>query len=154
MFLMLLLFWFIFNGRITLEILLVGIAVAALITFAWRKIFNKKRNVVIPSPKAVWRGICYVFNLLIDIIKCNIQVMYFVLHPKEEIHPQLLTFKVALKKEIHKVILANSITITPGTITVGLHGDTICVHALDASFMEGIEECAALERLKKMEENV
>ena len=152
MFLMLLVFWLIFNGRITTEIVLVGIAVSAAITAFWRKIFHTKRNTVLISPKTAWQFLCYFGNLIIEIIRCNLQVMRLILHPKEEIHPQLVTFRTKLQKESHRVVLANSITLTPGTITVRVQGDTIRVHGLDASFLEGIEHCDMVERLEKMEE--
>ncbi len=154
MFLMLLVFWLIFNGKVTTEIFLVGVAVSAALTFMWYKIFQVKRNVVVPSLSMVWRYLRYFANLILEIIRCNIQVMRLILHPQEEVHPQLITFPIKLKKESHKVILANSITLTPGTITVGLQDDTIRVHGLDASFLEGIEECDMLKRLEKMEEDL
>jgi multicomponent Na+:H+ antiporter subunit E len=49
------------------------------------------------------------------------------------------------------VLLANSITLTPGTITVSVHGDEFCVHALDSSLAEGIEEGGFVHILRKME---
>ena len=153
MFLMLLVFWLIFNGRITTEIVLVGIVVSAAITLFWRKIFYTKRNAVLPSPKAVWQYLRYFGNLVIEIIRCNLQVMRLILHPGEEIHPQLVTFRTKLKKESHRVVLANSITLTPGTITVRVQEIVFRVHGLDASFLEGIEHCDMVERLEKMEED-
>ena len=152
MFIMLLVFWVVLNGRITTEIVLVGLVVCAAITLAWRKIFHTKRNTVIPSPKLVWFYARYVGNLVIEIVRCNLQVMRLILHPKEEIKPQLVTFRTKIKNENHKVILANSITLTPGTITVGMQDDLIRVHGLDASFLEGIEHCDMVERLEKLEE--
>ncbi len=152
MFLMLLVFWLIFNGRVTTEIFLVGVVVCAALTFMWRKVFGIKRNAILPSPKKIWQYLRYAGNLVIEIIRCNIQVMRLILHPKEEVHPQLVTFPVKLKKENHKVILANSITLTPGTITVGLQDNMIRVHGLDASFLDGIETCDMVNRLEQMEE--
>lgn len=152
MFLMLLILWMIFNGRVTTEIFLVGVVVCAALTFMWCKIFNIKKNVIAPSLKGVWRYLKYIGSLVLEIIRCNIQVMRLILHPKEEVHPQLITFPIKLKKDSHKVILANSITLTPGTITVVMQDDTIRVHGLDRSFLEGIEECDMLKRLEKMEE--
>lgn len=153
MFIMLLLFWLIFNGRITAEILLVGIAVSAVLTYMWSRIFHNSRYTIIPNPVVAWRYIKYFVRLVIEIICCNIKVMSLILHPQEEIHPQLVTFRTRLRKETHKVILANSITLTPGTITVSMKDDTLCVHGLDASFLDGIEECEIVKRLEKMEED-
>lgn len=151
MFLALLLLWLIFNGRITLEILAVGAFVSAALTFMWRKIFMPSRNVVLPGAGMLVRYLKYFGALVLEMISCSLKVMYLVLHPEEEIRPQLKTFKTRLEKEHHKVILANSITLTPGTITVGLKGDKLRVHGLDASMLEGIEDCDMVRRLEKME---
>ena len=153
MFVILLLFWFIFNGRITLEITLVGAVVSAAITFMWHKLFHTRKNTVLPSFQTVRRSVGYFIHLVVEIFECNISVMRLILHPGEEIHPQLVTFRTKLKDDSHKVILANSITLTPGTITVGLQDDLIRVHGLDKSFLEGIEHCEMVERLEKMEED-
>ena len=152
MFIVLLLLWFIFNGKVTVEIALVGAAVCAALTFAWHRIFKVKHHIIVPSPAMVWRSLKYFGGLVIEIVRCNIQVMRLILHPKEEVHPQLKVFSLKLKDERHRVILANSITLTPGTITVALQDDRICVHALDASFMEGIDDSDMEKSLLKMEE--
>ena len=55
------------------------------------------------------------------------------------------------RAQIAKVILANSITLTPGTITVSEEKGVFCVHALDKSLADGIESCSFVEILKKME---
>ena len=49
-------------------------------------------------------------------------------------------------------MLANSITLTPGTITVSLEGDTYCVHCLDKSMAEGIESSIFVQKLHRIEE--
>jgi multicomponent Na+:H+ antiporter subunit E len=57
-------------------------------------------------------------------------VAYIVLHPKLPIEPGLLRFRTRLRSQVGHVILANSITLTPGTITVDLSDGTYLVHAL------------------------
>lgn len=154
MFLMLLVFWLIFNGKVTAEIFLVGVAVSAALTFMWCKVFQIKQSVFMPSLEMIWRYLKYFGSLFLEIIHCNIQVMRLILHPQEEVHPQLITFPIKLKKDSHKVALANSITLTPGTITVAMQDDSIRVHGLDASFLEGIEDSDMMKRLEKMEEGL
>jgi multicomponent Na+:H+ antiporter subunit E len=57
-----------------------------------------------------------------------------------------------LKTETARVILANSITLTPGTITVSLTDDHLLVHCLDKSLAEGMEDSVFVRLLQKMEE--
>ena len=152
MFLFLLLLWLVFNGRFTVEIFLVGAAASGALTFMWHKLFRIRCCMLLPSPGKVLRGLRYFGALVLEIIRCNLQVIRLILHPGEEIRPQLVTFRTGLKTDAHKVVLANSITLTPGTITVGLEKDQLLVHGLDASFLEGIESCDLAKRLEKMEE--
>lgn len=75
----------------------------------------------------------YVFWLIIEIAKANVQVAYLVLHPRQPIHPLLLGFRVGLRSPISRVTLGNSITLTPGTLTLEIQEDWFLVHALDES---------------------
>jgi multisubunit Na+/H+ antiporter MnhE subunit len=75
----------------------------------------------------------YVFWLLIEIAKANIQVAYLVLHPRKPIRPLLLGFRVGLRSPISRVTLGNSITLTPGTLTLEIKEDWFLVHALGES---------------------
>ena len=152
MFFILLLLWLVFNGRFTVEIFLVGVVASAALTFLWHKLFRTRRCMLLPSPRTLRQGLCYFGGLILEVIRCNLQVIRLILHPGEEVRPQLVTFRTKLKDDTLKVVLANSITLTPGTITVGLKDDKLCVHGLDASFLEGIESCDMVRRLEKMEE--
>lgn len=70
--------------------------------------------------------------LLWQIVLSNLHVAYVVLHPRmlDLIDPQLIRFKTILKRPISKVTFAQSITLTPGTITVNIHEDEFLVYAL------------------------
>ena len=70
---------------------------------------------------------------------------------KYEIQPKLVRFKTDLKQELSKVVLANSITMTPGTITVSLTEDEYVVHCLDEELAEGMEDSVFVQKLHKME---
>ena len=66
--------------------------------------------------------------------------------------PVIVHVHTDLKSETARVILANSITLTPGTITVSLTGDQLLVHCLDRSLSEGMEDSVFVRLLQKMEE--
>ena len=65
--------------------------------------------------------------------------------------PALVYFRTELQSGLSKVILANSITLTPGTITVSLEDNRFCVHCLDRELAEGMESSVFVELLEKME---
>ena len=82
----------------------------------------------------------YILWLGYQIVVSNIHVLYVSLHPnmKKMIKPQLVEFKTSLKSELSKFILATSITLTPGTITVRIDEDTFLIHALTPETAAGV----------------
>jgi len=84
--------------------------------------------------------LCYVPWLFWQIIVANLQVAYVVLHPRmlDLIDPHLVRFKTHLKRPISKVTFAQSITLTPGTITVSIDDDEFTVYALTRSASESL----------------
>ncbi|MBU8848003.1 MAG: Na+/H+ antiporter subunit E [Desulfobacterales bacterium] len=84
--------------------------------------------------KVFFRFISYVPWLIWEIIKANFHLLYLAFHPqmKDLIDPHIITFKTNLKSDIAITTLANSITLTPGTITVTADSDGVFrVHAID-----------------------
>ncbi len=77
--------------------------------------------------------------------------MRLILSPKYEIEPKLVRFKTNLKSDTLRVILADSITLTPGTITVTLEGEEYLIHCLDKDMAEGMEESEFVHRLRAFE---
>lgn len=154
MFIVLLLLWIIFNGRITAEILIFGIvisfAICQLLSFITRRncfVINKKML------KKMYFRLRYYAVLTVEIVKANIQVMDIILTPGDiEVEPVLTEFKSKIKQSSLNVLLANSITLTPGTITVDLDKDRFLVLGLDTSFVEGLDESVFVKELSKIEE--
>jgi len=75
----------------------------------------------------MWLAI-YLFIFIWACIKANLDVAYRVLHPAMPIRPGIVKVKTTLKSEFAKTLLANSITMTPGTITVDIIGDYMYIH--------------------------
>lgn len=149
-----LLLWFIFNGRVTLEIFLFGIVICCAICLLLSKLTNRNmfqydRTILI----RILHRIRYYIILVKEIVKANLQVMDIILTPgKIEIEPVMMEFDSHIKHSSLNVLLANSITLTPGTITVDLQQDRFLVLAVDSSFLEGIESSVFVEELTKMDE--
>jgi len=88
-----------------------------------------------------FRFISYTPWLIWEIIKANFHLLYLAFHPrmKELIDPHIITFKTNLKSDIAITTLANSITLTPGTITVTADSDGVFkVHAIDRESAEAL----------------
>jgi len=81
----------------------------------------------------------YLIVLFWEIIKANFDVAYRILHPKMPIKPGIVVIKTTLKSDIAKMILANSITLTPGTFTLDVIGDNLLIHWINVK-TEDIDE--------------
>lgn len=151
---MLLLFfcvWIIFNGTITAEIAVIG-AVIVFLMFAF--ICRFMDYSVKQEIRLYKKSICflhYVFVLVMEIIKANMAVTRLITSTSEVVEPVMVRVHTNLKSNFCRVLLANSITLTPGTITVSLDGDEYVVHCLDKSLSEGMEDSVFVKMLEKLE---
>lgn len=153
MIILLFLLWIVFNGKITAEILILGVFISLAVTiFAKKFFFNEKKNVKHIVTEDIMT-IGYIFVLIIEIIKANVAVLTIMLSKEIEIEPCFCYFTTNLKNPIHRILLANSITLTPGTITVELSDKGVYkVHCLDKSFAPGMDDSVFVKMLRKMEE--
>lgn len=138
MFLIFLGIWILFNGRFTWEIFLWGVGVSGLLyAFCKKFLWDKKEKetnffaLIIPF-------LSYLGLLIKEIAVANWATIRIV-YSKKQIKPKLVTFRCPLDNNVTRTILCDSITLTPGTITVEVEGDLITVHCLDESLAEGIE---------------
>ena len=132
-FLILFAIWILFSGKFDLFHLTLGVICCAIVSWF-------SCDLILPSRRLAgmgglwWRFIRYIPWLIYQVLVANIHVFYLAAHPRmmEIIDPQIMSFKSHLKSEMALVTLANSITLTPGTITVyvSIYGD-ISFHVID-----------------------
>ena len=152
MYILLFLLWVAPNGRITAEILAFGAVIAAAVYWFMCRFLEYSPKSDIRFFKNFFRTLQYLFVLFEEIVKSSFAVIKIVFSKKLEIQPQIVFFEVPLKSEFLITILANSITLTPGTITVDVDENRFCVHALDYTLADGIENSVFVHLLMKMEE--
>ena len=143
--------WVIFNGNITLEICLFGVVIAAAV-FAFTCKFmdysiEKEKNFLRKIPKMIR----YACVLVLEIVKANFAVIHMILSEKEELEPTLVSFRSDMETPTGRALLANAITLTPGTITVALEDSEYVVHALDESLAAGMADSVFVELLSELE---
>lgn len=151
MFFLFFLIWLILNGRVTLEIVLFGLIISAVLYFFMCRFMGHTLRKEGRFFRKLGYGLAYAAYLVRDIFTANFQVLRFLLSPKYEVEPVLVRFRVPLKNPNSRTALANSITITPGTITVTLEEDEYLVHCLDKSLADGLQQSKLIELLYKME---
>ncbi len=154
MFLLYFFLWIIFHGRVTLEICLFGLVIAGALLWFSCKFVDYSLAKELRVYKNGFLFLRYCKLLVTEIVKANLHAMHMILTQREEIEPVLVSFYTDLKSQAGKAMLANAITLTPGTITVTLEGDEYTVHCLDESMAEGIEESAFVTYIRKFEETL
>ena len=98
----------------------------------------------------LWQFIAYLPWLISRIIMANVQVAYLVLHPKMPIDPVFFVFRTQMRKGISQVTLANSITLTPGTITVSLEDGKYIIHTLKPPLASELAEAVMQNKVAKI----
>ena len=145
-------FWLLITWTFHYQSVIGGLVVCILVVAFCRDImiFGEERPRV--TLLNFFRLIKYIASLIISMIEANIDVAKIVLSPKMPISPTFIEFKTNLKYDLTKVVFANSITLTPGTLTVELEDDVYLVHGLTRKHAEGVIDWHMALKLMEMEE--
>ncbi len=145
--------WLIFIGQIGSQVIITGVLISFLLDYLLRNFLGLNFNFsnFVTCLKLFPVALLYLIILLIGIIKANFIIIKIVLAKNIELEPCLVTFKTSLETDAARVTLANSITLTPGTITVSLENDTLMIHALNRDMAEAVKNSIFEKILKKME---
>jgi multicomponent Na+:H+ antiporter subunit E len=138
-FAVMLLFWVILSGMFDAFHLSLGVICCLLVAhFSHDLLFFKVGNY--STAKSLLGMVVYLPWLFYQIALANLQIAYIVLHPRmyDLIDPHVIRFKTKLKRPISKVTFGQSITLTPGTITVSIHDDEFSVYALTRSASDSL----------------
>ena len=138
-FVVMLIFWVVLSGMFDAFHLTLGVLCCLMIAhFSHDLLFYGDGKY--STQKSLIGIITYLPWLFYQILLANLQVAYVVLHPRmdELIDPHVVRFKTSLKRPISKVTFAQSITLTPGTITVSIHDDEFSVYALTRSASDAL----------------
>ena len=151
MYIILFLFWVILNGKFNLEIAIFGLVISAVLYWFICKFMNYSIEWEKQVLKAFRGIVSYIIFLAVEILKANLAVVNVILKFDSEPEPMMAEFTTDLKTTTGRVLLANSITLTPGTITVELEDDSYLVHGLEPEYLEGIHESDFVKKIQKLE---
>ncbi|MGB9694525.1 MAG: Na+/H+ antiporter subunit E [Caldisericaceae bacterium] len=126
-FIVLLAVWIAVTASTETQEIVFGIAVAVGVAIGTYKLFTE-RGLVHLAPKKILYFLVYIPYYFYQVIVANLDVVYRVLSPSLPIKPGFVIAKTNLKTDSGKLGLANSITLTPGTITADISGDEVLVH--------------------------
>jgi multicomponent Na+:H+ antiporter subunit E len=130
--LLLFILWIILNGRVTVDVLAVGVLAVFLVSVFSNKYLGYSFKHDLFMLKKLHLVAKYFFMLIKDMIICSIQVAIIVLSPnmKEKVSPCIINFKSPIKSHIGRTVMANTITAIPGSVTGELTDEGFSVHAL------------------------
>lgn len=138
MYLIFFLIWIIFNGQFTWEIAAFGVVISGAMYWFICRFMNYKPRMDVLLCKKFFLILQYIFVLIKEIIKANFAVIKMIMSSRYELEPVVVRFRTDLKTAPARILLANSITLTPGTITVSLEENEYVVHCLDKELAKGI----------------
>ena len=131
-------FWILLSGKFDLFHLTLGVLSSALVSFLSADLLMYEQGK--DRLSTGFRFIMYLPWLMYQIVLSTLHVTFLALHPKmkDQIDPTIVTFKTKLTSNIAKVALANSITLTPGTITIRVEDQIFYVHAISRKAAAGL----------------
>ncbi len=136
LFLILFLFWTTLSGKLDVKHLTIGAVTSLVVAWVTLSLLRlpsgeNKDDYYLAFDIPIRRLLAYVPWLIWEVVKANVHVALIVLNPKMPIEPKMFKFTKKMDSPVAQVLLANSITLTPGTITVDLQDNVYIVHALD-----------------------
>ena len=147
--------WVGLSGKLNDLFLTAGIISAAVVVFVTEAIFHPSDPLGFERPPSrfswlagtILRLVVYFPLLLWEIVVANIHVAQLVLNPRMPISPSLIEFESPLRTEASNAVLANSITLTPGTVTVDMSAHRFIIHCISDTSRQAIEDGALLKRV-------
>ena len=126
--------WLILTANFQISNILIGLVVSFSIALLYAKLFMHKAFEFI-SP--FWLGV-YLWILLKNLIISNLRITKRILSKDMKLSPAIVAVKTNLDSDWKKLLLANSITLTPGTLTLDIKDDTLFIHVIE--YDEGLSK--------------
>jgi len=119
--------WMVFAGRLDGQELIAGLVVSAFVALLaagrdgakWHSLFSPRRLLFL---------IAFLLYLAVAIVRSNLQMAAIVSSPRLPIRPGIVRVRTRLKSPAGRLVLANAITLTPGTLTVDAKGEDLFIH--------------------------
>ena len=147
--------WLLLTWSLDPQEVLAGLAVSALATYLTRDLLVELPPSKPFHPKRYLWFLYYIPVFFWHMLRANLDVAYRVLHPEVPIRPGIVKVRTNLKRDISKTMLANSITLTPGTLTVDVVGDFLYVHWINIVSADPVKETEIIvKRFEQLLERV
>ncbi|MEM1443073.1 MAG: Na+/H+ antiporter subunit E [Verrucomicrobiota bacterium] len=139
-FALLLVTWMIFSGLFDVFHLTLGLISCGIVTWMSSDLLFENRTIDLFSRLRQGRRLgAYFFWLLWQIVLSNLHLFRLAFSSREALQPHILRYETKLESDFEKYLLANSITLTPGTVTIKIMGDTFYIHAISDIAAAGLD---------------
>ena len=141
--------WLVLSWHFTPLFLFFGVVTCSIAVLVAVRMGNVDREAI--PVDLVWRAATYLPWLVWEIFKSNVRVARIILSPRIRVDPSIVHFRASQRTDLGRFIYANSITLTPGTVTTGIVGDDFEVHAIVQEEIDGSEENIMNRRVAQLE---
>lgn len=141
-------FWLVLTGATALSQVVLGLVLATALSF-WISRTWTPRDAPPVTVKRLARVATFLPLLLLDVVRGAWQVAIEVLRPRLAIEPVVVERETGLRRDLSRVMLANSISLAPGTMTVDSEEDIITVHCLSGRFAPAVSEGRVEDRVAR-----
>lgn len=143
--------WLVLNGGLTPEVCLVDLGLIGLLALPVWVLFGYGWRSELRFWKKLPIFLAFLAVLIGKILLANFAVLRIILSREQRIHPVLVHCRTDLRSGLCRFLLANSITLTPGTITVSLQEDQLTVHCLRKDMLDDVEQGRIVRLLRRLE---
>ncbi|MAB75579.1 MAG: cation transporter [Verrucomicrobiales bacterium] len=149
-FVLLMVIWVVLSGFFDVFHLSLGLISCAIVVWLSSDLlFENRHHRLNVRIKQAFGLFAYSIWMIGQIILSNIYVLRLALGSTEKLEPQIVRYKCSLNTDFQRFLLANSITLTPGTVTIKIIGDTYYVHAISDETANGLDGTME-RRIKKV----
>jgi multicomponent Na+:H+ antiporter subunit E len=131
-------FWQVLTGSFAISDIIVGLVVSVVLALWAAAFLWDTEEAPILTPGQAVRFVLYVPYLVVEIVRASVYVAEKVLDPRLPIRPAIISHRSPLKRPVSRVVFANSVTLTPGTLTVDVEDHVFKIHCLGDEFADGV----------------
>ena len=147
--------WLVLSSKRDLFHLTLGVLAACVIALLSERLIVRPPVIAEPNGRTLlwmpWhRFVVYLPWLAVRVVIASLQVTYLLLHPRLRVSPRVLRIRARYPHTLARLTLTNSITLTPGTVTLDVNGDEFLVHALTKSAGRDLERSTMPDRVSTL----
>ena len=122
--------WMVTNASLAVEQALTGFFITLFLAYAFA-ISSAAWRGIRWTPRKLYHFLAYSGTFLVELARANLNMMRYVYAPRIDIKPGIIKVRTRLKSPMGRLVLANSIALTPGSLVMDIHGDILFIHLLN-----------------------